>query len=85
MSEDKIIAANRAAEVLANPFFKATLDGLELRALEDARNVKGWMPGADRRRRHLLERANIIREIRAELTSVITTGMLSAKPQPGVA
>jgi hypothetical protein len=85
MIEDKIIAADRAAEVLANPFFKAALNDIEQRAVEDARNVKGWMPGADRRRRQLLERANIIREIRAELTSIVTTGALSAKPQPGVA
>ena len=85
MSEDRIIAAGHAQEVLNNPFFKAALDAIEKRAIDDARNVKGWMPGADRRRRHLIERANIVREIRAELQSVVTTGRLAAKPQPGVA
>lgn len=85
MSDDRIIAADRAAEVLNNPFFKSAMDRIEQRAIEEARNVRGWMPGSDRRRRHLIERANIIREIRAELQSVVMTGKLAAKPQPGVA
>lgn len=85
MSEDRIIAAGHATEVLNNPFFKSALDRIEQRAIEEARNVKGWMPGSDRKRRHLIERANIVREIRAELQSVVMTGKLAAKPQPGVA
>lgn len=85
MKSDPGIDASLAREVLNNPFFKTALDRIEQRAIEDARSVKGWLPGSDRRRRHLLERANIVREIRSELQSVITTGKLAAKPQPGVA
>lgn len=85
MSDERIISAAQANEVLNHPFFKAALNAIEQRAIDDARNVRGWMPGSDRKRRQLLERANIVREIRAELQSVVTTGKLAAKPQPGVA
>lgn len=85
MKPDPGIEASLAREVLNNPLFKAALDRIEQRAIDEARNVNGWMPGSDRKRRQLLDKANIVREIRSELQSVITTGKLAAKPQPGVA
>ena len=61
--------AKRLLEELA-PYFAE----LERRAIEDIVHIPSWHRWADRKRRCLADRINVIRELRAQLQSVIMIG-----------
>lgn len=64
----------------------AAFDGIEAKAMRDALAVPFWHgPAGDRKRRRLLEKVNIIKELRGELRSAILAGQQAARPQSGVA
>jgi Asp-tRNA(Asn)/Glu-tRNA(Gln) amidotransferase B subunit len=83
--EDKILAAEQARQLMNNPHLRAAFEAVEAQAISDALAVKWWLPGADRRRRVAIERANVVKQVRAQLESTISGGKIAAKPRPGVA
>lgn len=66
--------AKRLLEELA-PYFVE----LERRAIEDMVHIPSWHRWADRKRRCLADRINVIREVQAQLHSVIVVGKQSAE------
>lgn len=66
--------AKRMLEELA-PYFAE----LERRAIEDIVRIPSWYRWADRKRRCLADRINVIREVQAQLTSIIVIGKQSAR------
>ncbi len=64
--------AKRMLEELA-PYFAE----LERRAIEDIVRIPSWHRWADRKRRVLADRINVIREVQAQLQSIIVIGKQS--------
>ncbi|HXK16799.1 MAG TPA: hypothetical protein VNG33_03260 [Polyangiaceae bacterium] len=52
---------------------------LERRAIEDIVRIPSWNRWADRKRRCLADRINVIREVQAQLHSIIAVGKQSAR------
>lgn len=51
---------------------------LERRAIEDMVRIPGWYRWGDRKRRLLADRVNVIREVQAQLQSIIVVGKQAA-------
>jgi len=66
--------AKRLLEELA-PYFAE----LERRTIEDMVRLPSWHRWADRKRRCLADRINVIREVQAQLQSIIVIGKASAR------
>lgn len=70
--------AAEARRLLDEPLLNEALDALERAAIEELLAVKGYWR-ADKRRRMLADRVNVVRELRARLKSVIAMGDQAAK------
>ena len=52
---------------------------LERRAIEEIVSMPGWYRWSDRKRRCLADRISVIREVQAQLKSIIAVGALSPR------
>ncbi len=76
----------KAKQLLEDEVLIAAFDAVEAKAMREALAVPAWHGTiGDRKRRVLLLKVNIIKELRGELQSVIATGQQAARPQSGVA
>lgn len=78
---DRLIRRGDAAgRLLADDLFQEILVGMEQNAISQARAVPAWLgPVGDRQRRILLERANLVNEIRRQLQSMARSGTEAAR------
>jgi len=76
----------KARQLLEDEVLIEAFEAIESRALRDALAVPAWHGRVgDRKRRRLLEKVNMIKELRSELQSAILAGKQAARPQSGVA
>lgn len=78
--------AMKARQILEDEVMIEALAAIESKAIRAALNVPPWHGRlGDRKRRRLLEKVNMVKELRSELQAVITAGKQAARPQSGVA
>lgn len=78
--------AMKARQLLEDEVLIEALASIETKAMRAALAVPAWHGKlGDRKRRVLLEKVNLVKELRSELQSVITAGKQAARPQSGVA
>jgi hypothetical protein len=80
---DHVVRANRATQLLEDPLLIEMFAQAEQAAYAELLSARGW--GADRKRRALVERINIIREIPDHLRTVVALGQTASRTRPGVA
>lgn len=75
--------AMRARELLDDPVLSGAFDAIEQKALSGLLRLPIWR--GDRQRRALVERINIIRELKGELELAIQSHRQTSRPRPVVA
>ena len=77
--------ASEAKALLDDGMLKEAFEAIEKAAYEELLGVEAWRVDAEKHRTTLINRINAIRDLRAVLASVITTGTQSARRAPAVA
>lgn len=77
--------ATEAKSLLESPILTEAFEAIERAAYDELLGVEAWRVDAEKHRTTLINRINAIRELRATLQSVITTGTQSARKAPAVA
>ena len=77
--------ASEAKALLDDGMLKEAFEAIERDAYEELLKTDTWLVNHDRVRAALIDRINAIRDLRAHLQSVITTGTQSARRAPAVA